>query len=277
VHNRKNFTVKLLAVLLICSVAWHIWLASRRLPVSPAVGYEINAPTQWKNEDQNPHLRVATYNIHRGKGTDHKRDLTRTAHILQGVDIAALNEVAGPSLFSPDQAERLGRILETGWLFAPNQTRWYRDYFGNALLSRYKVTLWFREQLLYDKRTSLSHRNLLTARIPFNGIDVTLFVTHLDRGVIRTEQLRYVLDKFRRCRPAVLMGDLNSSLVDSQLAEILSDPNNVDAVAVALGQTDHEGRIDWIITRGFKVVGGGTHSAGVSDHPYYWVELELDK
>jgi len=274
VHNRKNLVIKLLAALLACSLVAHIWLADRRVPVSPALGYEINQPAPWKNAQQ-PYLRVATYNIHHGKGTDGTTDLNRTALALHDADIIALNEVAGPSLFSSsDQAQKLGRLLKTGWLFAPNQRRWYHDYFGNGLLSRYKVTRWYREQLVYDSYKSDSHRNLLTAQLSFAGRDIAVLVTHLDRGSIRDEQLRYVLDKFRHYPFAILLGDLNTSSSDGQLVELLGDPNNVDAIAVLLGQADQEGRIDWIITRGFKVVTGGIYPVGVSDHPCYWVELQ---
>jgi endonuclease/exonuclease/phosphatase family metal-dependent hydrolase len=221
-------------------------------------------------------FRVATYNIHRGKGTDGIRDLDRTADVLRGADLVGLNEVAGPPFPGQnDQAQQLGEELDMGWLFAPNQRRWHMDHFGNGLLSRLPVGQWTSEPLAYDRDASHSPRNLLVAQITVERQPVTLIVTHLDRGEIRVVQLKSVLDEFERYEPAILVGDFNTTIKDPLLVEFFADSNNVDAVEAALGQTGDGARIDWIITRGLKVLAGGMEPVGVSDHPCYWVDVEV--
>ena len=49
--------------------------------------------------------------------------------------------------------------------------------------------------------------------------------------------------------------------------------DSIDAIALANG-VDGE-RVDWILTRGFDVKGGGVTAAGPSDHPYYWVDITI--
>ena len=270
--GRKDRLIQLLAVLLACSILTHVWLANLRVPTSPAVGQQINPPTRWKQTVQK-HFRVSTYNIHRGKGTDGVRDLHRTAEVVRASDIVALNEVAGPSLVGSDQAKQLGKMLDAGWLFAPNQRRWYTDHFGNGLLSRFEVKRWYTEQLFYDSKKSRSRENLLVAELVLNGRPVTVLATHLDRGPIRKEQLRYVLERFKQYDFGVLLGDLNTPPDDPQLVELFADPNNVNAIKAALGDCDSPHRIDWIITRGFDVLAGSAGPPGVSDHPYFWVDI----
>jgi len=270
-----RYLVRMTAIhLLLISLALHVWIASIRGPVSPAMGAKINAPSNWSKPDPK-RFRVATYNIRRGKGLDDVRDLRRTAEILRNADITCLNEVGGSSFFgAPNQAQQLGEMLDMGWLFAPNQRRWYRDYFGSGLLSRFEVTRWFREQLVHDENISHSYRNLLTAELSLAGQPVAILVTHLDRARIQDDQLRYIFEKFTRYDRAILMGDFNAIRDHPQLTGLLSDANNLDAIADAPG-SGTTFRIDWIITRGFDVVDKGASPAGVSDHPYYWVDLAL--
>jgi endonuclease/exonuclease/phosphatase family metal-dependent hydrolase len=249
--------------------------AGRRTPMGPQQGTGIQWPA-----DPRPvaadHLRVATFNIHRGKGTDGVYDLKRTAGLLRDVDVAALNEVAGPSLWGcPDQAEQLGRDTDLGWLFAPNQRRWTLPSFGNGLLSRVEVGAWEQEPLVFDRQKSRSFRSLLKARTTLDAEPVTLLVTHLDTGPIRSTQLQSVLRVFGSLRPAILLGDLNMNEADPAVREMLSDANNVDALGQALGGADPKDRVDWIVVRGLKVLSGGMVPAGASDHPCFWVEVAL--
>jgi endonuclease/exonuclease/phosphatase family metal-dependent hydrolase len=247
----------------------------RRTPVEPQHG----AGLQWPR-DQRPiavdRLRVATFNIDRGKGTDGVCDLKRAAEMLRGVDMAAVNEVGGPPFPGrPDQAQQLGLATDLGWLYVPNQRRWTLPYFGNALLSRTDVGAWEQEPLVFDRHTSHSFRNLLVAEITLAARPVTVLVTHLDTGQIKAAQLRSVLSVFRTHGPAILLGDLNMNRESPAVREMLADANNVDAIELALGAADPTGRVDWIVVRGLKVLSGGMHPAGVSDHPCYWVDVTL--
>ncbi len=273
----RKLSCRLVLVLLLICLALHLWLAGRRIPTWPTLGQDIHWSVHYQTGDPN-RFRVATYNIHRGKGTDDVRDLERTADVLKDCDIVALNEVAGPSVLSgTDQAQELGKQLGIGWLFACNQRQWYRDVFGNGLLSRFQVTHWFNEPLVYDPDQSHSPRNLLTAHIQVGSHTIPVLITHLDRGPMAEHQLRHVLWIFTQYPVAILLGDFNKDITDTQMLTLFQDPFNVDAAAQALGPADQEKRIDWIITRGCKVLGGQIHPVGVSDHPCLKVDLAIEK
>jgi len=270
-HRRRNLAILALALCVGLGAAY----AGRRTPVGPQQGVGIS----WPNGAQaatKTRLRVATYNIHRGKGTDGVHDLSRTAAVLREADLIGLNEVGGPAFWGqPDQAEQLGRSLGLGWQFAPNQYRWLMYHFGNGLLSRLKVGRWTSDPLVYERSKSHSHRNLLTAQIMVGEQPITFLVTHIDRGAIQPVQLKDVLDEFPKHTPAVLVGDFNTTAADPVLVAFFADSNNLDTIGRALGDADDKGRIDWIITRGLNVLSGGTASVGVSDHPCYWVDVEV--
>lgn len=88
-------------------------------------------------------VRVATFNIHGGRGRDGPRDLSRTAGDLQYVDIAALQEVHD-SWRAPRQLDRLAARLNRVALAAPTRQRWFRQHRCNALLSTHPVGRWSR-------------------------------------------------------------------------------------------------------------------------------------
>ena len=59
-----------------------------------------------------------------------------------------------------------------------------------------------------------------------------------------------------------------------RMQRLVEDRDNCDAIAVALGdKLPCERRIDWIITRGMTIHGGGMIPRGVSDHPCFWVDM----
>jgi endonuclease/exonuclease/phosphatase family metal-dependent hydrolase len=270
-QHRRNLLIVLLGLAVVLGGAY----AGRRTPVASQQGVGISWPVGCRPVSKT-RFRVATYNIHRGKGTDGVRDLGRTTRVLRDTDLIGINEVAGPAFWGgADQAEQLGRSLKIGWLFAPNQYRWLHYYFGNGLLSRLDVDDWTSKPLVYDRVRSHSHRNLVTAEVMVGGQPITFMVTHLDRGEVRPTQLKDVLSDFARHTPAILAGDFNTTAANPLLVAFFADNDNVDAVGRALGAADDRNRIDWIITRGLRVRGGGTEPVGVSDHPCYWVDVEL--
>lgn len=267
---------KIIATLLFSgSIGLNIWNAGVKQPLSPCVGDSINSRVKTKDVNQTS-FRIATYNICGCKGLDEDRDINRTASVLKGFDIIALNEVRRKHLFLCSQAEELGNILGMGWLFLPNQKRYYQEYYGNGFLSVFDINYFYREQLVYDEEQSHSYRNLATIQFEFNGKLITLILTHLDRGKIREKQLSYVIQKFKQYDNCILIGDLNTTRDDWQLKNLLDGENIKDAINIALEPNDL-GRVDWIITKGFNVLNGGFVPEGISDHPLFWVELEIDE
>ena len=120
---------KIISILLFStSIGLNIWHAGVRQPLSPCVGNSINSKVKTKDVNKTS-FRIATYNIRGCKGLDEVRDINRTATVLNEFDIIALNEVRKQHLSLSSQAEKLGDILGMGWLFLPNQKRYYREHY----------------------------------------------------------------------------------------------------------------------------------------------------
>ena len=214
-------------------------------------------------------IHISTYNIHGSRGTDGKKDLTRTAGIIQGADIAALQEVH--ARWTTNQAKELGEALALGWLYAPTVRRWCRDYRGNGLLTKLPLKHW--QTHLLPNVSGYRYRVYTVAEIILEDALLSLLFTHLHTRLGREQQLKIVLDHFQNLPlPAVLVGDLNTRKEDPILKQYLPK-DCIDAVGSTLQHQDSENRVDWILTRGLNIVAGGFVPPGVSDHPYYWVEV----
>jgi endonuclease/exonuclease/phosphatase family metal-dependent hydrolase len=214
---------------------------------------------------------VATYNIHGAKGTDGVRDLGRTEQAIRGVDIVALQEVRAGR--RRNQAGQLAQSLQLGWLFVPTLRRWYRNYRGNALLSRFPVSRWRTHML--PNITGRRYRVFTVAEVDLGHAALTVLFTHLHTRQGREQQLEMVLEHFRGLAPpAVLLGDLNTGIGDPLLARYLST-GWVDALSGVLEPAESASRVDWILVRGAVVRGGGSTGVGASDHPCYWVEVKV--
>ncbi len=262
----------LLLVLAVTLVVALLWAAGVPRPKPAARGAGINPPSRWR-EDAADSLVAATYNIHSGKGLDGKRDLGRTAQMIAGADVAALQEVRAATRFGGGcQAEQIARANDKGWLFAPTQIRWLRDSRGNALITAFPVQEWHREPLV--NVTGHRYRNLTTVRLRAGCRDLWVLFTHLHTRAGRDRQLRAVLERFANYEPAILLGDLNTTRTDPQLAAVLQH-GAVDAVRQVLGDQDRDDRVDWIITKGVAIEAGGMRDVGVSDHPYFWVTIRF--
>lgn len=267
-----------LAVVLALAVGAFAYEGQLRRPIGPSAGsLDVRIVASTVPTDQPARLKLGTYNIHMGKGTDGRRDLSRIAGVLGGLDFIGLNEVLGPGLFEhDDQAAVLGRELRMTGLFTPTEERWWHARFGNGLLSRLDVTSW---QVVPLARTyGKSYRNLLHVRArAANGSPVNIVVTHIDRSDDRERhaQLRTAADYFLAlAQPAILLGDMNSDASDPEIVRLLAAPDVVDPLGKAKGfQTPRH--IDWIFTRGVDVVDAGITPAGPSDHPHVWAELTV--
>lgn len=265
------------SILLICLVAlmavggaiWH--LATRR-PAGPAQGTSFNGQFPRPAEPRTT-IRVGTYNIHGCVGRDHQLDYGRTADCLRDLDLVGLNEVHGGTPWQPqDQAEMLGRRLSLPWLFVPTERRWARESFGNAALTSLPVTSWLR---IPQAGTQSSFRNMLLLGVMQGNTKINVLITHADHGPDRQMQLRAAISLFLSlAEPAILMGDMNSTIDDPQLQALLATPGVEDAASQADGVRPVK-LIDWIITRGLRTVRSTIKDNGASDHPIVLAELEL--
>jgi endonuclease/exonuclease/phosphatase family metal-dependent hydrolase len=192
-------------------------------------------------------LRVLTYNIHHGEGTDERFDYERLAKVINDLspDIVALQEVdRGTERASGvDQAKRLGKLCKMHHAFG--QAMPYQGgQYGEAILSRFPIEKVLVHPLPYNLERE--PRAALEVRVDVEGIGPLVFVgTHLchQDEALRTLQTRRLAQLFDKAEgpPVILAGDFN--------ARPGSAPMNV---LVGSGWTDviaPRSRIDYILVR----------------------------
>lgn len=168
-------------------------------------------------------LRVMTFNIHHGAGTDGRLDLRRVADVIRqaDVDVVGLQEVDrhfGDRSEFVDQAAWLARELRMHVVYganldldplSPGQPR--RQY-GTAILSNTPILDWDNTYL--PRFGDHEQRGLLRARINVRGVPVQVYNTHLQHNdaTERLAQAREIVDLIGASDdPVVLLGDLNAT------------------------------------------------------------------
>lgn len=156
-------------------------------------------------------IRVATYNIHRGRGLDGRTRLERIAAVLASVDadIVALQEVVGASPMKPGQAAELGAALGMGWVMAP--TRHLRTaLFGNVVLTRFPV----RHHVQYDLTwKTCEHRGVQRVDVGIEDDTLHFYNVHLGTSLMERRHQAARLATFvhdrRLTGPKIVLGDFN--------------------------------------------------------------------
>ena len=156
-------------------------------------------------------LSVASYNIHKGIGTDRRRDLARTAAVIAeiGADILALQEAdtrfgLRTGLLDLDQIRR-----DLGLIAVPlDGVGVAHGWHGNLLLVRNALVQEVHQLIL----PGLEPRGALVTDIVIAGQPLRIVNAHL--GLLpasRAAQARMLIDKIAQLpgRPTLLMGDLN--------------------------------------------------------------------
>ncbi|GHH69814.1 metal-dependent hydrolase [Streptomyces sulfonofaciens] len=223
-------------------------------------------------------LRVASYNIHAGAGTDNVFDLDRTAGELRALhaDVIGLEEVDvhwdARSQWR-DLAAELGRATRMHVYFAPIYDEdpategAPRRQYGVAVLSRFA----FRSAENHDiTRLSTQDPDPVPAPAPgfpevvvkVRGVPVHVYVTHLDYRADPAVRRAQVADTRRimaedcgptgHCPRQILVGDFNATPDAPELAPLWQDLLDAgpDASAGAAGYTypalNPEKRIDFV-------------------------------
>lgn len=183
-------------------------------------------------DETRPVLRVLTYNIHHGEGTDRKFDLERLAAVIKAAnpDLVGLQEVDEKTQRSSgvDQVARLGELTALRPLFGKAM-----DYqggaYGLAILSHWPVI---------ESRThplpagpGVEPRAVLEARVRIGKAptEITFLVTHLDHRADPAQRMNQAA-KLREIFPprangpsALLVGDLNAAPESEVLKALLTD------------------------------------------------------
>ena len=249
-------------------------------------------------------LRVCTFNIHHGVGTDGRLDLGRIADVLAatGATLIGLQEVdrtLSPRSAWIDQAAWLGERLDMEVVHgatidrdpqagAPPETP--RRRYGNALLSAHPVRTW--HDLAPARQRPVARRGgLVDATVDADGTEVRVLVTHLQNRSARERReqaahLRSVVSGDGRAtpppRPTILLGDMNAGPDSPEmrlLATVLVDA--WAAVGIGPGRTFPAGRpiarIDHVlVSADLRPLTADVPDTRASDHRPVVVEVEID-
>ena len=181
-------------------------------------------------------VRVLTYNIHHGEGTDGKLDLERIASVIRLVepDLVALQEVdVGTSRSQGvDQAAELGRL--TGMQAAFGKAMDYAGgQYGEALLSRYPLTDVKVHELPFTQGCEPRCAVAARVRLGADGPELLIAGTHLEhaQATLRLCQAGKLAPALvaANALPVILAGDFNAE-PDSPPIRVLL-PHWTDATA----------------------------------------------
>jgi endonuclease/exonuclease/phosphatase family metal-dependent hydrolase len=170
------------------------------------------------------HVRLMTYNIHHGRGTDGKYDLDRISRVIKSADpdIVALQEIEQfrARTHRHDQPAMLAEMLGLNHAYARVRTHCLRDShhqaaYGNAILTKFPV--------LAEEHFSLSYTNTLEPRgclhvtVDVSGKPLHVFCVHLG---LRYRERHYQMERLLSedivhsprfgSGPKILMGDFNN-------------------------------------------------------------------
>ncbi len=203
-------------------------------------------------------IRVVSYNIHHGEGTDGKLDLTRIAQVLRDArpDIIALQEVDRNTKRTDgvDQAAVLAKMLKMNKVFGGNIDL-QGGHYGNAILATYTIDSSTNHQL--PSLSNGEQRGMLEADIAVPGLKQSLKIlaTHLDHRPdaqerIASSEMVSELIQHWGDRPALLVGDLNAVPESKTLRLLERDWTRANRKVLPTIPSDKPTRqIDYILLR----------------------------
>ncbi|MBT6146637.1 MAG: hypothetical protein HOH74_14460, partial [Gemmatimonadetes bacterium] len=201
-----------------------------------------------QGSQEGPRLRVLTYNIHHGEGTDGEFDYMRLSKMINDLrpDVVALQEVDYEANRSHgvDQTQLLGQLTELGAVFG--QTLPFPEgAYGLAVLSRFPIEKADVNPLPF-KVGHEPRAAFATLIKPDNGLPSFVFVsTHLSHqgAEERADQARQInlLFPAEGEVPHIVAGDFNAR-VGSDAMNLLLKERWVDTVAP-------KSRIDYVLAR----------------------------
>lgn len=233
-------------------------------------------------------LRVMSYNIHHGEGTDRKIDLERIARVINSVepDLVGLQEVDQnvPRSKNIDQVDELGKLTGLHGIFN-SSIELNGGFYGNATLSRWKPKIKLSFNLPnIDKGEQRSVIGICIAVTMQHSL-FAFINTHFDHRPKDDERIASAekLAEFTfigKELPAILVGDFNSlpeSETQKELLKTWTRTNKEPLPTVPVEKPTQQ--IDYIFVKPanrFRIIKTEVLPEAVaSDHRAIWAEVEL--
>lgn len=221
-------------------------------------------------------MKILTYNIQHGRGTDGSVSLERIAGVIghTGADLVALQEVdrRRRRFGLTHQARRLGRLLDMRYEFCGTIGWWIFGFYGNAILSRYPIS--FRR--CHSLPGPGEPRGLVTAGIRIGDGEVHFLCVHLGLSAeARRQQIAHLLTVAGDFDgPLILAGDFNCRPDAPELAPVLrtlTDTSTNPEGDLTFPSINPTARIDYVfVSPHWRSLASGTVDTQASDHlPYY--------
>lgn len=210
-------------------------LAAEKLTGSEVLAVQKGGVPDKIYKNNQPHLRIATYNIGKNEAADNVTDFTALNAAIKNIaaDIIAVPEVDNKTARSQkiDQLKTIADANQYYYAFGKALDFDGGEY-GLGVLSKYKIQ---QTQVIKLPSGDAEQRIALLAQVDVPGFDspVLVMVTHLDwqkDPTLRVEQARYLLDisigdaktEFKDIASSVkiLAGDFNSTRDEQPLKEI---------------------------------------------------------
>lgn len=202
---------------------------------------------------QQTQVRVLTYNIHHGEGTDAKLDVARIAAVIQSVDpdFVAVQEVdvRTTRVAGADLAHQLAARTGLHAVFGKaidHQGGWY----GNALLSRWPLHGFTNHLMPF---TPTRERRAVLEGITGGGF--RFFATHLDitepDRLLAAGRIAEIVAAHPAGLPMILAGDLNATPGSATMNALLKDWSSavLDAPLLTSPAAKPIRQIDYILFR----------------------------
>ncbi len=233
-----------------------------------------------QRKQETGHIKLMSYNMHRGIGQDGKLNLDRTAAVIKSsqADIVALQEVERYSIRTgfQDQIKKLSEASGVNYAYGKSLHVLNGEY-GNGLLSKYPI----QEYEVYELPSYSEQRTVLKAIINIDGYTMAVYNTHLGlKEAERKDQTEYIMQLLsQETFDYVLMGDMNSrsnrlSAFTDKLTDSAQGSEKAEQSTFAEGEVQE--RIDYIFAApGLKVLGYDVISSEASDHNPVICEIEI--
>ncbi|WP_026046653.1 MULTISPECIES: endonuclease/exonuclease/phosphatase family protein [unclassified Sphingomonas] len=227
-------------------------------------------------------IKVVSYNMHKGIGLDRRRDPRRILDVLQEIDgdVIALQEA--DLRYGTKAAIIPHRLLEdhSPWRAVPlPHDRASMGWHGNALLARKGIDVLAASTLHIP---TLEPRGAIRVDLSIESTPIRVVGMHLDlSGLWRRRQARAILahaDDGTPGLPTVMMGDLNEWTPNGGCLHDFRRAFEIVPTGPSFHARRAIGRLDRIMTRGFRVRDCGVHTSALarkaSDHLPIWALIE---